>query len=200
MSKFLVVSWDKIEELTLRVCEKIIDSGFSPEVIVGILRGGWIVARLVSDYLGIGETGSIGVKFYEDVGKKAETPVITQPLVTDVRHRRVLIVDDVSDSGKTLQLVTELVKLYGPSSISTATLYVKPWTIMVPDYYAETTDLWIAFPWEPAEILRSLAREDRAEMTEENIIRLADKWGLSPRKNLELLARIIAKASLITNT
>ncbi|MCD6164911.1 MAG: hypothetical protein J7J30_05730 [Candidatus Odinarchaeota archaeon] len=51
MVKFLAPWWDDVYELTLKVAEKIMKSGFSPDILVGIARGGWIVARLLSDFL-----------------------------------------------------------------------------------------------------------------------------------------------------
>lgn len=194
MSKFLIVTWNDIEELTLRIVEDMLDSQFFPDVIVGILRGGWVVARLVSDYLDVEETGSIGIKFYSRIGKTIKTPLITQPLIANVRDKKVLIVDDVSDSGRTLQVVTELAKLYGPKQIKTASLYIKPWTLMIPDYYAASTEKWIFFPWEPAEILREIIESEKVEIRNRNkIYEILKREGIPVDKKIHKLIDIIEK-------
>jgi len=196
MSKFLIVTWDDIENLTLKVVEDIINYGFKPDVIVGILRGGWVVARLVSDYMDIDETGSIGIKFYSRVGKTLKEPLITQPLITNVRDKKVLIVDDVSDSGKTLQVVTELVKLYGPKHIMTASLYIKPWTIMIPDFYAESTEKWIFFPWEPAEILRDIIETRKIDINNrDEIYEILSTEGIPITNKIKKILDIISKTN-----
>ncbi len=193
MGKFLIVTWDDIENQTLKIVEDILASGFYPDVIVGILRGGWVIARLVSDYMDIEETGSIGIKFYSKVGKTLKEPLITQPLITNVRDKKVLIVDDVSDSGKTLKVVTELVKLYGPKHIMTASLYIKPWTIMVPDFYAVSTEKWIFFPWEPAEIIRDIILSEKIEISDkEKIYQVLKREGIPINDKINKIIDIIS--------
>ena len=157
-TKFLNVSWREVEEGCLRIAEQIKRDGENIDLIVGILRGGWVPARLLSDYLGVDRIGVVEVKFYKGVGDRAERPVVTQPLVVEARDRTVLVVDDVADTGKTLNTVTNFLSLYGPRKILTATLYVKPWSIIRPDYYAFETDAWIIFPWDRAETVEELVR------------------------------------------
>ncbi len=155
-TKFLPVSWRDVEEGCLRIAEKIVEDGEKIDLIVGVLRGGWVPARLLSDYLGVDKIGVVEVKFYKGIGDRAERPVVTQPLVVEARDKTVLVVDDVADTGKTLNIVTSFLSLYGPRKILTATLYVKPWSIVRPDYYAFETDAWIIFPWDRAETLEEL--------------------------------------------
>ena len=154
--KFLAVSWRDVEEGCLKIAEMIRDDGEDIDLIVGVLRGGWVPARLLSDYLGVNRIGAVEVKFYRGVGDRMERPVITQPLVVDAHNKTVLVVDDVADTGKTLNIVTSFLSLYGPRKILTATLYVKPWSIIRPDYYAYETDAWIIFPWDRGETIEEL--------------------------------------------
>ncbi len=156
--KFLPVSWDDIALLTLKLARKVVEAAVTPDVLVGILRGGWIIARLLSDFLGINSVEAVGVKFYKGVGEHYERPVVTHPLTADISGKRALVIDDVADSGRTLQITIELLQLYGPKEIKTASIYVKPTTVIVPDFYVEETDAWIIFPWEYAEVLRSMIR------------------------------------------
>ena len=152
------VSWDEIDRLVSEVAERVESSGFRPDVIVAIVRGGLVPARLLSDYLGVEDILTMEIKLYEGIGVRGKRPYLRQPLTGDIKGRRVLLVDDISDTGLTLQLAQEVISFYMPGEVRTASIYVKPWTNFVPDYYARTTDKWVVFPWEKREFER-LQRE-----------------------------------------
>ncbi|MCE4616403.1 MAG: hypothetical protein F7C09_04985 [Aeropyrum sp.] len=154
--ELMYISWDDVDEAVREVAASIRRSGFEPNVIVGILRGGVVPARLLADELGVEDIGIVEVKLYTSIGVRKPRPYIRQPLVLEVRGRNVLVVDDVSDSGLTLQYAIEAVDLYMPSQVKTATLYIKPWTSLIPDYYARSVDKWIVFPWERREVYEEL--------------------------------------------
>ncbi len=165
-TRFEPVSWREVEEGCAEIAERIRRDHLKIDVIVGVLRGGWIPARLLSDYLGVDRMGAVEVKFYRGVGETMEHPVVTQPLILDIRDKTVLVVDDVADTGKTLNIVTNFLSHYGPRKIVTATLYYKPWSIHRPDYYARETTAWIIFPWDKAETVAELI-EKRGYSVEE---------------------------------
>ena len=152
------VSWTDIEELVDIVSKKVVASGFEPDAIVGIIRGGIVPARLLADRLTVDDIFFLEIKLYEGVGVRGRRPFLRQPLVGDLRGRRVLVVDDISDTGLTLQLAQEIIGFYMPSEIRTATLYIKPWTSVVPDYYGVSTESWIVFPWERHEYRRLISQ------------------------------------------
>jgi hypoxanthine phosphoribosyltransferase len=143
-----VLTWDDITSAVSRVVEAITGSGYEVEVVVGILRGGVVPAVLIADRLGVKDIGTMDIKFYEAPGVTGKEPYLRQPLTLTIRGRSVLVVDDISDTGLTLQAVLDIVRHYAPRSVRTATLYVKPWTKLVPDYYAVVTEDWIVFPWD----------------------------------------------------
>ncbi|MEM0014021.1 MAG: phosphoribosyltransferase [Zestosphaera sp.] len=156
MSKFLIPSWEEIHMAVLRLATLILEDGFRTDLVVGILRGGYIVARVLCDLLGISDIGVVEVKFYKGIEERAERPIITQPLTADVKGKSVLVVDDVADSGRTLEVVTEQTRLRGAKSVKTAVLYYKPRSIIKPDYYSHETIEWVVFPWELCEFIREL--------------------------------------------
>jgi hypoxanthine phosphoribosyltransferase len=187
---FLVLNWSDISIGSLELTKKISDSGFFPDMIIGVFRNGWILAKLVSDLLGVDDVGGIGIKFYKGVGETRERPLITSGPTLSPREKRVLIVDDVSDSGRTLQTAIELIKLYGAKEVRTATLYVKPRTILYPDYYyAETTE-WIVFPWEYGETLREMSLRLYGNLDAESLIKTAENLGIKDRDLLRGLIHI----------
>ncbi|MGC9209760.1 MAG: phosphoribosyltransferase family protein [Acidilobus sp.] len=152
--EFELITWDKVEDAVRKVAEKIRASSFRPDVIVGIMRGGVIPGRLLADKLGVEDIGVMEVKLYISAGQRGERPFLRQPLTLSIKDKRVLLVDDVSDSGLTLQFAVQALSLYMPAEVRTATLYIKPWTKYVPDYYAEQVNKWIIFPWEVNEFER----------------------------------------------
>lgn len=181
---FLTLNWKEIELLSIEVVKKILDYGFKPDVTIGIMRGGYIVARLLSDYLGVSEIGSIEIKFYKSIGEHAERPILTQPLTINVRDRKVLIIDDVADSGRTLQVAVDLIKLYGAKEVRTAVLLVKPRSIFIPDFYAKITDKWVIFPWEYGEMLRELAKTRGLSLNRENLLKLVKEIEICEDENI----------------
>ncbi len=143
-----VLTWDDIASAVSHVTDAITGSGYEVEVVVGILRGGVIPAVLVADRLGVRDIGVMDIKFYQAPGVTDKEPVLRQPLTLPIHGRSVLVVDDISDTGLTLKVALDVVRHYAPRSVRTATLYVKPWTKLVPDYYAVVTEDWIVFPWD----------------------------------------------------
>ncbi|PUA32347.1 MAG: hypothetical protein B7O98_06725 [Zestosphaera tikiterensis] len=152
---FLTPSWKEIHLDVVKLAQAITANGYTPESVVGILRGGYLIARMLTDMLNIEDIGVVEVKFYKGIGERAERPIITQPLTTDVKGKNVLIVDDVADSGRTLEVVSEQVRLRGARSVKSAVLYYKPKSIIKPDFIIHVTEDWVIFPWEWCEFLRS---------------------------------------------
>jgi len=153
----LHTTWEDVERLSEELAQKIIESGFEPDVVVAISRGGFDPARILCDQLGIRRLASVQVEFYSGIQDTAEKPRIVYPLNADVRGKRVLLVDDVSDTGDSLMLAKEHVLAGSPGELKVATLHIKPWTSLRPDYHASETEAWIVYPWEPVESIRSIA-------------------------------------------
>lgn len=163
--EFEVPSWDQIYEMLLSLAEKIRADRFCPDVIIGVSRGGWPPARVMSDLLENPELANVKVEFYVGIAEVKSKPVITQPVSTLVKDKSVLIMDDVADTGESLLLVKDHVKKLGAKDIKIATIYFKPWSKIAPDYYEKETTCWVVFPWERKETVRKLvqkyAREKR---------------------------------------
>jgi len=146
--KYEVPSWEEIHELCIKLADRIMESGYDPDVIVAVARGGWIPARLLSDLLEIPEIATVRVEYYVGIYETKSKPQITQPLQVDIEGKKVLLVDDIADSGKSLRLVKEHLLERRASEVRIATLYFKPWSVVVPDYFIRETDAWVCFPHE----------------------------------------------------
>lgn len=162
-AKFEVRTWNEIYAMLLSQAEKIRRSGFKPDVIVAITRGGWIPARILSDLLEISGIATVRVEFYLGVAETKNEPVLTEAISTVVTGKKALIVDDVADTGRSLQLAKEHVLQQGAAEVRTATLYRKPNSVTKPDYYEKETSLWIVFPWENKETISKIAEKHRGK-------------------------------------
>ena len=133
-------------------------SGYAPDVIVGVSRGGWPPARIMSDLLENQNLANMKVVFYKDIGVRNQAPVITQPVTSEVAGKRVLVVDDVSDSGLSLRTVYRHLKRKKARDVKVCTIYLKPRSVFTPDFYSRKTSRWVIFPWERLETLRLLTQ------------------------------------------
>jgi hypoxanthine phosphoribosyltransferase len=163
LQKYVAPSWDKVYEMLLDIALMIKSSGFRPDFIVGVSRGGWAPGRILSDLLENAHTVNIKIEFYVGIGKTSREPVVTQPLSESITNRNVLVVDDVSDSGKSLKVAMEHMLEKGAAKVKTATVYFKPHSIFKPDYFAVSTSDWIIFPWERLEATNLLIKEARTQ-------------------------------------
>jgi hypoxanthine phosphoribosyltransferase len=149
--KYLFVSWEDIERLTVKVALAIRERGFEPDIIVGVSRGGLAPTRILSDFLDVHDVIILGVAFYEEIGRTGNEPVITHPLSLGIRGKKVVLLDDVSDTGGSLALAKKHVQSLAPSELLVCTLHRKPWSTCDPDIYIEETDRWIIYAWEKVE-------------------------------------------------
>ena len=143
-----ILQWTDFAAASRELATRVRGSGFHPDVVIAIARGGLLLAGAVSYALGTKNCGSINVEFYTGIDERLPEPVLSAPMLDApaLAGKRVLLVDDVSDSGHTLALV---MRLLGETAmeVRTATLYTKPRTVHVPDFTWRETDKWIVVPW-----------------------------------------------------
>ena len=143
-----VLTWEGFGAATRTISRDIVASGFVPEVVVAIARGGLLPAGAIAYGLGAKNCGAINVEFYTGIGTVLDNPELLPPEL-DMSYldgRRVLLVDDVADSGRTLDLAVRLLVEQG-AEVRSAVIYTKPTTIIEPDFSFAATDRWIDFPW-----------------------------------------------------
>ena len=144
----LRMSWDELGVGSKALAEQVAADGFRPDFILGISRGGLLVAGALAYTLGVKNTFTMCVEFYTGVDERLEMPMLLPPIpdLVDLHEERVLIADDVADTGQTLVLVKEF--LEGKvAEVRIAVLYEKPRSVVQCEYVWERTDRWIVFPW-----------------------------------------------------
>ena len=182
--EFIAPTWEEIYELAIKLTEKIRASKFEPDVIVGIARGGWMVARIISDFLDNDNVANVRVQFYSNIGETMQKPIISQRVSVDVKAKRVLLCDDVSDTGHSFKAAYEHLQEEGASEIKTAALHLKPHSIFKPDFWVGETSKWIIYPWERRETVNKLIRafvEEEKNITEEKLLEKLQITGLDEK-------------------
>ena len=130
------------------LAQQIADSGFEPDIILSIARGGLFLGGALGYALDVKNLFVMNVEFYTGVDQRLELPVVLPPTLdaVDLTGARVLIADDVADTGKTLELVREFCSGH-VSEVRSAVVYQKPRSVISCDYAWKQTDAWIDFPW-----------------------------------------------------
>lgn len=140
------VPWNELGDYVERLANLILSKGESPDLVVGIARGGIPLAMVVADRLGV-PIDFVNVKSYAGIHERGP-PKILSTLVEDIRGRSVLVVDDLVDEGDTMDTILAYLAKLSPKKLITAVLFIKPWSRFKPDFYLETVDRWVVFPWE----------------------------------------------------
>jgi hypoxanthine phosphoribosyltransferase len=174
--------------MLLDLAQQIRKDQYKPDIIVGVSRGGWPPARVMSDLLQNPNLANMKVEFYKDIGVRNKKPRITQPVTMEVVGKRVLVVDDVSDTGHSLRVVANHLRRKTVKELRVCTIYMKPQSVFRPDYYARTTRKWIIFPWERLEAVHLVSKRFRDERTRvSSTVRALKGSGMSARLVRQLL-------------
>ena len=194
-SRCELISWDHFYDLSRDLAWKLNGASFQPDLIVAISRGGCIPARILCDYLDVFDLDVIKIEHYHGVNMRKEA-VLRYPLSADITGRRVLLVDDVSDTGDSFQLAARHLRSKGkPAELQTAALHHKTVSRFTPDYYADLVEQWrwIIYPWAVIEDVRSIMTDmDEPRATIDDFARyLEDRHQLRvPRRILEDVIRL----------
>jgi uncharacterized protein len=189
-------SWTEVDGWADRLAAQIREAGPIPDALVGLTRGGWVPARLLADRLGIKRMISLRLQHWGVTATPSGKAELTEGLSAPVTGLRVLIVDDITDTGESLALATRHVTQSGAAQVESATCLHIAHSKFVPTYFAEEIPrdrwVWVVFPWnywEDLSTLASRAAEGNPELAA--IARtLQDRCGLAiPVEDLQRLAQ-----------
>ncbi|MGC9121554.1 MAG: phosphoribosyltransferase [Thermogladius sp.] len=187
--KVKLVSWEEIVEWSRGLANIVKSSGFKPDVVVALSRGGYVPGRLICDFLGVENLLSIQSQHWTEAAKAEERAIIKFPYQLDLRGFKVLVVDDIVDTGDTLKLARDFIaENWRPSELRTAALqWISSVAKFKPDYYyIEVKDWWwFQYPWTRLEdttqfikrmVLETLKETGKREWSYEEIVESFKDW------------------------
>ena len=164
------MSWELFEKLAINVAKSIRKDGFQPDFMVGLARGGWVLSRVLCDFLGVKDLVSLKVEHWGVTATPDGKAQIKYPFDIDLTGKNVLVVDDITDTGESMLVAVEYVKSKNPASIKTAALRHIDGSKFTPDYYGDVISWrWVVFPWNFVEDMCNLvpkASEDTDSLGE----------------------------------
>ena len=143
-----ILTWELFGSASRELAQVVADDGYIPEMILSIARGGLLVGGALGYALGVKNVYTMNVEFYTGVDERLEVPRILPPApdFLDLEDARILIADDVADTGHTLESVEEFCA-GKVGEVRVAVLYEKSRSLVKCDYVWRRTDRWINFPW-----------------------------------------------------
>jgi hypothetical protein len=145
-----ITNWDYIYGLCRDVADEVKASEFEPDVVVALARGGWFAGRCLCDFLGLDDLTSLKMEHYVGTAQKSGEPEIRYPMPEgSVAGKDVLVIDDIADTGGSIERAHEYVHDRDPNDVRTGTLQLLGTSEFEPDYVGERLDewAWVVYPW-----------------------------------------------------
>ncbi len=157
--KVKIVDWTEVERWSSSLSRSIVESGYAPDAIIAVARGGLVPARLLADMLSVKDVLSIRIEHWNETAKPEEKAVVKEPLRANLSGKKILIVDDIADTGESLMLAKENVSSCNPKEAKTAAFqFIGKTSRFKPDFIAEQLSEWIwyMYPWNYHEDVKNL--------------------------------------------
>ncbi|MFP4640513.1 MAG: phosphoribosyltransferase [Guyparkeria sp.] len=155
------ITLDEVVAHCDRVARQVAESGFRPDTVVAVARGGFAPARFLCDFLDVSRLLSLQLRHYRSGGRAESRAEVSEPLSGEIAGRRVLLVDDVNDSGDTLAAALPYLKDFRPAELRTAVLHEKANTAHRADFHSGFVEewRWLLYPWAVVEDAGQFLRE-----------------------------------------
>lgn len=156
--KCRLTAWEELHGLAKKVAAKVRGANYKPDMIIALARGGLVPARQLSDLLAVKDVAAIKVEHWGVTANKDKTAVLKYPINIDLTGRKVLVVDDITDTGESLMVAIDFLKTLNPAEIRTSTLQHILGSKHTPDFYGEELKewTWVVYPWNFMEDMMSL--------------------------------------------
>ena len=151
-ARYITPSWQDLNQLSFELAKQVIESGEEFDLLVALAKGAWPMSRSLVDYLAMPNLVSLGIRFYSGINQRLSEPEVYQDLPISVEGKKILLFDDIADTGESLIFAGDYLLEQGAAEVKTATLFFKERSAITPDYYASMTNSWIIFPFEVREM------------------------------------------------
>jgi len=158
--KCTITNWEYIYGLCRDVSDQVKGDAFEPDVVVALARGGWFAGRCICDFLGLDDLTSLKMEHYVGTAQKTGDPEVRYPMPEgSVAGKDVLIIDDIADTGGSIERAYEYVTDRDAGEVRTATLQLLQTSEFDPDYVGERLEewAWVVYPWNFIEDMIDLA-------------------------------------------
>ena len=184
-----ILSWSSVVRDTKRLSWIIKDSGYVPDIVIAIGRGGYVPARILCDYLTVHDLAAFKAEHWGIAAVRKKKAVIKFPLNANIKNKRVLLVDDITDTGETLRVSLQHLIGFEPKEVRTAVLIHKTCSAVVPDYFLRKIIKWrwVIFPWHLWEDMTGFIKKLKDEgIHRENDIKreLLRRYGINVRSDM----------------
>ncbi|MBX0293391.1 phosphoribosyltransferase [Haloarcula nitratireducens] len=189
-----ITNWEYIYGLCRDVADDVKAADFEPDVVVALARGGWFAGRCLCDFLGLDDLASLKVEHYVGTAQKGDEAEVRYPLADGaVEGKDVLVVDDIADTGQSLETAAEAVQEQSPGSVRTATLQLLQTSKHEPEFVGERLDewTWVVYPWNFVEDMIELVgsvmeKSDRTVHTADDVRSLLRSYHGVERIEMEI--------------
>jgi uncharacterized protein len=179
-ARYITPSWQDLDHLSFELAQQVIESGEKFDLVVALAKGAWPMSRTLLDYLAMPDLVSLGIRFYSGINQRLSEPEVYQDLPISVEGKKILLFDDVADTGESLIFASDYLLERGAAKVKTATLFFKERSAITPDFYASMINSWIIFPFEIREMSQLLSSNWRQQgITEAEIKERFDKLNFS---------------------
>jgi hypoxanthine phosphoribosyltransferase len=145
-----ITNWEYIYDLCREVSNQVKADNFEPDVVVALARGGWFAGRVLCDFLGLDDLTSLKMEHYVGTGEKSGEPTVRYPMPEgSVEGKDVLIIDDIADTGGSIERAHEYVTDRDAGTVRTATLQLLQTSEFEPEFVGERLSewTWVVYPW-----------------------------------------------------
>lgn len=189
-----ITNWEYIYGRCRAVADQVKNTEFEPDVVVALARGGWFAGRCLCDFLGLDDLTSLKMEHYVGTAVKSGEPEIRYPMPEGaVEDKDVLIIDDIADTGGSIERAYEYVTDRDPNSVRTATVQLLGTSEFEPDYVGEHLDewTWVVYPWNFIEDMIDLVsgvmeKADERKFTADDIRRSLEQYHDIDRIGMEI--------------
>ena len=183
-----LVKWEEVVEWCRQLADLIESSGFMPDLIAAIARGGYVPARLLCDFLDVHDLVSIQVLHWGRAAEITAVAHVKYPYELSLSGKRVLLVDDIVDTGDSVIVAREFIaSKWKPIELKVAAMqWISPVAKIRPDFFVDEVKEWVwyQYPWTRAEdttnflekILSERAKEGKTVWTYDELIGEFKEW------------------------